>query len=167
MTLPRVLALAMALSLTACASAPFHVDDPDWKAGDGTRFPGQATFVVLRNADRSEGLFAIRVRLDKALVGSVRRERYLAFPVAPGAHVLGFDCNLMCALPGIAVAGQFAAGKTYYFAVEPSSTYNTTSIQVVQLLPGQGLEQMRTYQPGKSAGETEAEDAGDGAPPAH
>jgi hypothetical protein len=163
MTLLRAAAVASLLALTACATEPFRVADPDSRAENGSRFPGQATLVVLRGSDRTEAAWAVRVRIDKALVGSVRRERYLVLPVAAGTHTLGFDCNFLCYLPAIAVAGDFAAGKTYYFAVEPSSSYNMLTTEVVQLLPAQGAARMATYQPGKTASETAAEDQADAA----
>jgi hypothetical protein len=149
--LPTSAALALALLASGCASiATMNIRNADRLSAPETRYPGHATLYVFRSTSQASALWSFPVSLDGARAGSVRREQYLAIPAKPGTHWLSVTCPGICGLPGFKVNFQVSAGKSYYFVVDPGSSYDyrysviTTEIRQIDKQYGDRL--METYE---------------------
>jgi hypothetical protein len=102
-------------SICGCAPKPFVIQDSARFASAGTRFNGQATVYVMRDASGAFMAWPINILLDQKEVGSLRRETYTRFAVASGRHDVVAHWNPLSGLPDVAVNSEFEAGQTYYF----------------------------------------------------
>ena len=121
--------------------------------------PGQATVYVFRGTGGGERMYAFGVDLDKTRMGSVRRERYISFPVSAGAHSVTVSCALGCSLPDHTLNFIAVAGKSYYFKMDASIAVrgmaHQMSTELGQMNQRMAEVLMQHYEPGKSAGDTE------------
>lgn len=117
-----LLALACFAALGGCATTPSQpFGDTEGLAADGSAYDGQATVYVLRDSSGSGALWSVNVSTDGVMHGSVRRESYVRFGIAPGRHdLLVAWPKLSGAAPDVAVNAEFRAGKTYYFVFSTS-----------------------------------------------
>lgn len=143
--------LSAILALTACATAP--VPKPiqtELLAVDGSEFDAQAAVYVLRDDSASGMVYSIDVGVDGASKGSIRRETYVKFPVAPGAHDLSATWPWGSGEPNVAIHGNFAPGKTYYFLFSPSFADNGVAFRFgarLGAIPAEKAQQLlRTYE---------------------
>ena len=124
MKLRVVLAAVLAITLVGCAHVTTaNIPQPDRLAANITQFKDHATIYVFRGSSRAGVMCSLPVTLDQAKIGSLRREEYLAFPASPGAHDLSVVRPTLCGIPGLKLNFNVAAGKTYYFMVQPDMTF--------------------------------------------
>lgn len=134
-----VLVLAMlAVSIAGCSRIKtVTVSQPDRLAANESRFHDSATIYVFRGSSRAGVMWSFPVKMDQARIGSIRREEYLVFPASPGSHWLEVTCASLCELPGFKLNLEVAAGKSYYFVVDPEMTLGgsimTMSSQITQI----------------------------------
>ena len=124
-----IVAAVLSLSMAGCASiATVNIPEPDRFAASESKFPDRATIYMFRGTSSAGAIWSFPVALDQTKIGSIRREQYLAFPATSGAHWLMVTCPSICEMPGFKINLEVAAGKSYYFMIEPNVTfgYNTT-----------------------------------------
>ncbi|PUA27201.1 MAG: hypothetical protein B0W54_20495 [Cellvibrio sp. 79] len=124
-----ILITLFSLMASGCANtAPIQRwADVDRFSSNKTQFEGNATIYVFRDTSKAGAMMPFLITLDKESIGSIRRERYLAFPAAAGTHILGIDCPYTCDIPDIRIDADFTAGKSYYFVVQPDISFNVPS----------------------------------------
>ncbi|NQD36403.1 DUF2846 domain-containing protein [Permianibacter sp. IMCC34836] len=149
-----VAASALLLTLTACVSAPvIRILDADKRAVAGSEFPEAATVYFFRGSSSAGSMCAFDIYMDGKEIGSVRRERYLAFPANGGAHQIAIEHHFPCGNPPIKLDIDFATEKTYYLYFEPDvqlgagmSMQSSTSVALIDESFAKRL--LDSYKPG-------------------
>lgn len=153
-----ILAILLSVTLTGCRTISGAIAEPDVLAADTSQFPGKATILVFRGSGRGEAMYAFQVLVDKGKVGSIRRERYISFPAAEGAHALTITCPPGCSLPAYTLNFNATAGKTYYFKIDMDMDMSSRiggglnfdmSSRFGQIDSGRAAELQAAYEPGK------------------
>lgn len=146
-------ALLLPVLLSGCRTLSHTIDDPERLAGNTTLHPGQATVYVFRGTGGGERMYAFGVDLDKTRMGSVRRERYISFPVSAGAHSVTISCAFGCSLPDHTLNFNATAGKSYYFKMDAAmDVYGMNyrmSTELGQLNQRMAEGLMKRYEQGK------------------
>lgn len=149
----------LSIALAGCRTPTALFSEPDRLAADVSAYPGQATIHVFRDSGRVQAMYPFSVALDKRKMGSIRRERYLVFPAAPGEHAITIACPISCSMPTHTLKFKAAAGKSYYFVFESDMAMATTiggglnvsmKTGIAQVDKRQAEQLIALYAPGKS-----------------
>lgn len=152
-------AVVLSFALTGCGPIVKNLPNADQLAADAPIHSGQATIHVLRDSGRVQAMYAFPVMLDKAKVGSIRRERYLVFSAAPGPHTVTVACPFSCQMRAHEVKFTASPGKSYYFRFASDLTIDGFVGNMMKITTRTGLNQidrveadqlMAVYEPGKS-----------------
>jgi hypothetical protein len=153
-----ILAILLSMALTGCRTISGAIAEPDVLAADTSHYPGKATIVVFRGSGRGETMYAFQVLVDKNKVGSIRRERYISFPAAEGAHAVTVTCPPGCTLPAYTLNFNATAGKTYYFKINMEMAMSSRiggglniemASRFAQIDSERAAQLMTVYEPGK------------------
>lgn len=155
LTIANVILLFLLLTGCATTAPTIRILDPEKYSAEGTEFTDRGTVYVFRGTSMAGALCAFAVLLDEKELGFIRRENYLAFPVTNGSHQITVASTSICSTPDIKIDADFAAGKSYYFLVEPNVTFGhntvTSSSSIAQIDASYAKRLLQTYSPGKSS----------------
>lgn len=144
------LIIIMFLSVTACSTiSKVSMEKIDLLAAPESKFNDEAAIYVFRGMNKAAAIWSFPVRLDGNQMGSIRRGQYVAFPASQGLHSISIICPSICEMPSIEAQGEFSAGKSYYFLLDPNihSGYEniTMSFTLTQINKEKATSLMSTY----------------------